>query len=216
MSQPTADLPSILSTFPNTGVIGQGDTYGVIGGQTGNIKDKGQLLATFTNIGVWGTSYGQEQAGGVVGESDVGYGVYGVTNSGIGVSGGSQSKAGVFGESATAEGVFGYSGSAAGIRGESYSGPGVDGVGHGSVGGVFQSDSSAQLRLVPSSTPLQENQSLLNSGQVGELCLYSVGQELGKTGTSRYTTILWLCIAPAAPRKQSVWAQVQLGDTFGG
>jgi hypothetical protein len=56
----------------------------------------------------------------------------------------------------------------------------------------------------------------METGQVGDLYLYSVGG----TGGTEVTTILWLCIAPAFPNPPTftpaTWAQVQLGNAIGG
>ena len=95
-------------------------------------------------------------------------------------------------------------------------GSGVLGTSESGRGGVFQSANAAQLRLVPSSTPL-ENTMLLQNGQVGDLYFYSVAQEVGTSGTFDFTSILWLCLMPAlSAGSQAVWAQIQLGDTIGG
>ena len=55
----------------------------------------------------------------------------------------------------------------------------------------------------------------METGQVGDLYLWSVSQEVGTTGTYDYTTILWLCLAPAG-LGDATWAQISLGDTIGG
>jgi hypothetical protein len=71
--------------------------------------------------------------------------------------------------------------------------------------------------LVPSSTPIEQT-SLMQTGQVGDLYLFSVATEVGTTGTYQFNTILWLCVSPAWQHidNQALWAQVQLGDTIGG
>jgi hypothetical protein len=87
--------------------------------------------------------------------------------------------------SSSGTGVFGQGrgNGAPGVRGIGAGGPtGVAGT--GAVGGSFGSDSNGpQLHLVPSSTRLEDNSSLLNNGQVGDLYLYSQAQEVGTTGT---------------------------------
>jgi hypothetical protein len=68
---------------------------------------------------------------------------------------------------------------------------------------------------MPSSIPLGENTSLLDTGQVGDLYLYS--REIGLPHENlAQITILWLCIKPAVAGGQALWAQVQLAGTFGG
>jgi hypothetical protein len=101
-----------------------------------------------------------------------------------------------------------------GVNGE---GVGVYGSGGQAEGGVFSSVSGAQMRLVPSSVPIEET-SLMQTGQVGDLYLYSTSYQPGDSGTYNYNTILWLCLSPAWQHNdnQAVWAPVQLGDTIGG
>jgi hypothetical protein len=97
-------------------------------------------------------------------------------------------------------------------------GVGVYGVAGSAEGGVFSSESGAQLRLVPSSVPMDEDNPLMQTGQVGDLYLYTEATEVGTTGTYHFNTILWLCVSPAWQHEgdPAVWAQVQLGDTIGG
>ena len=131
---------------------------------------------------------------------------------------------GVYGSGTTgADGVAGSSTSSAasGVSGNNTGGgTGVAGSSTSGTGGVFQSQSGAQVQLVPSSTPLQDSP-LFASGQVGDLYLYSVvrppviGGERGVSSFGfphQYETILWLCIAPSGPGHSATWAQVQLGD----
>jgi hypothetical protein len=116
----------------HTGVLGEGQVIGVIGRLS---KPASALPPTFDNAGVLGTSFGDRQAGGVIGESDVGYGVYATTGTGIAVRGDSEAGPGVFGESVRADGVFGYGaiagvkgiGNDIGVHGESLNGVGVFG-----------------------------------------------------------------------------------------
>ena len=113
-----------------------------------------------------------------------------------------------------------------GVSGTGTDGPGVSGTGPTGVsgtgtadgpGGSFGSTNVAQLHLVPSSTPIEDT-SLFQTGQVGDLYLFSVAEEVGTSGTFDFNTILWLCVSPAAQHldNQAVWAPVQLGDTVGG
>jgi hypothetical protein len=113
-------------------------------------------------------------------------------------------------------GVWGASGGGTGVYGQSQSGTGVSGQSENGCGGIFESASAAQLRLIPSAIPLEDNETLMQSGHTGDLYLYSVAEEVGTTGTYHYSTILWLCIAPAPAGGQAMWAQVSLGDTVGG
>lgn len=113
-------------------------------------------------------------------------------------------------------GVWGASGGGTGVHGQSQNGTGVHGQSENGRGGIFESASAAQLRLIPSAIPLEDNDTLMQSGHTGDLYLYSVAEEVGTTGTYHYTTILWLCIAPAPQGGQAMWAQVALGDTVGG
>jgi hypothetical protein len=169
--------------------------------------------------GVTGVGGSSDTGSGVSGSSQSGAGVGGSSDTGSGVSGSSQSGAGVGGSSTTGHGMEGSSAGSesSGVRGNNTSsGPGVSGNSTAGEGGVFQSVNAAQLRLVPSSTPLEDT-SLMQTGQVGDLYLFSVAQEVGTSGTYDYNTILWLCIAPVVSAgEQAVWAPVQLGDTVGG
>jgi hypothetical protein len=153
--------------------------------------------------GVWGASGGGT---GVKGQSQNGTGAHGESQDGTGVYGQSQAGTGVSGESQAGTGVYGQSQDGTGVSGQSESG----------CGGIFESASAAQIRLIPSAIPLEDNDTLLQSGHTGDLYLYSVAEEVGTTGTYHYTTVLWLCIAPAPPGGQAMWAQVSLGDTVGG
>jgi hypothetical protein len=116
---------------------------------------------------------------------------------------------------AAGSGVLGTAQRGPGVAGSSDSGAGVTGSSDSGPGGILQSTSAAQLRLVPSSTPLADSP-LMQTGQVGDLYLFSQEYEVGTTGTYHISTILWLCIAPPADGGPAVWAQVQLGDLIGG
>jgi hypothetical protein len=195
-SDPNWESPQV--GFPVAGVFGIGgsDCVGVIGQAGAGTADGVQGFGSGTFSGVAGFGDPSSSGTGVFGQGR-GNGAPGVR--GIGAGGPNTTPSG-------AVGVYGQGG------------PGSAGVaGTGAVGGSFGSDSNGpQLHLVPSSTRLEDNSSLLNNGQVGDLYLYSQAQEVGTTGTYDYTTILWLCIAPKVPNGQALWAQVQLGDTFGG
>ncbi len=107
-------------------------------------------------------------------------------------------------------GVWGASGGGAGVHGQSEQGTGGVFQSRSGTGASVTSLSGAQLRLVPSPTPLDRTP-LMKTGQVGDLYLFSVSQEAGKAGTT-----LWLCVAPAGPGSDAAWAQLALGDTIGG
>lgn len=139
-------------------------------------------------------------------------GVYGTVGDGLSPSRGNVS-AGVWGDARNSHKDSGGTG----VLGTSQNGYGVCGGSESGRGGVFESASCAQLRLVPSSVPIEET-SLMQTGQVGDLYLFSVAQEVGTTGTSHFNTILWLCLSSASQHEdsQAVWAQIQLGDSIGG
>ncbi|TLG75164.1 hypothetical protein [Methylocystis sp. B8] len=113
--------PALLGLSDNAGVVGVG-TAGVIG-RTDNKRSR--LPPTFDNVGVLGSSFGDQLAAGMIGESDVGYGVYAVTTAGTGVRGDSDNvgvmgsglnRFGVVGQS-LGSGVFGLGGTV-GVRGQ--------------------------------------------------------------------------------------------------
>lgn len=216
------------SAQAGAGVVGQGTTRGTPGvvgmslaNSQGNVGSAAGVLGVSTGDS---TTNPENQSGvagaGVVGLSLVSVGVNidvegapptipnpndGPSGNGTGVWGASIGGTGVHGQSENSTGVVGQSGSGTGVTGSSESGP----------GGVLRSGSAAQLRLVPSSTPLADT-SLMQTGQVGDLYMYSQEEEVGTTGTYNVSTTLWLCIAPPADGGQAVWAPVQLGDLVGG
>jgi len=197
------------------GVVGQAESgMGVFGDTGSGIGVEGDTLSGVGVAGISGAG-----GGGVVGLGGAGAAIEGgpdnitfAAGDTVGVYGSVQT----FQPSATnvSCGVWGDARDVTGVLGSSSSGAGISGISAAGVGGVFQSG-GPQLRLVPSSVPLADSQ-LMQTGQVGDLYLFSVAQEVGTSGTYDYTTILWLCIAPAVPGGQAMWAQVQLGDTAGG
>lgn len=239
----TALFPDVaINNIPQyTGVAAFGEPWAVVGMSGAEIRAIGGSVTgakiPFTvDYGVVGAAL---QGPGVFGVGDEGgqappnlqvssTGVMGVSQSGPGVTGVSLFEAGVLGSSddvgvvgispngTGAENLVGNIHNAGVLGGGSGSVVGVMGVSDDDRGGVFQSINSAQLRLIPSSVPLENNPALMQNGKVGDLYFFSVAQEVGTSGTFDYTSILWLCIAPASPPAQAVWAQIQLGDTIGG
>jgi hypothetical protein len=229
-----ADFPSVGPVDGIWGTGGSGGGNGIIGYTAWDGKGGIGVCGNSDNIGVYG--YG---ANAVVGVSQAASGIAILGKSfGTGVvgwagnipqpfEGGAPSSIGF--PSGEKVGVYGCIGDAltpspannlpAGVWGDagtSDSGAGVVGTSNNGAGGVFQSNNWAQVSLVPSTTPLDQTK-LMESGQPGDLYLFSVSKEVGTTGTFDIATMLWLCIAPAAGAgTQAMWAQVQLGDTVGG
>jgi hypothetical protein len=71
---------------------------------------------------------------------------------------------------------------------------------------------------LPSTTPLNETHPLMQTGQAGDLYMYTAtGDFRIPRGKPWYRTTLWLCTASRADTGgQALWAQVLLGDTIGG
>ena len=199
-------------------------------------KDSQSGIGVFGKGAAAGVS-GTGSSAGVLGQSQSGLGVHAVGGAATPTTSPPDPQAAVFAEGGPGSGVFAQSQSGIGVHAvggaatpttsppdpqaavfaEGGPGTGVYGSSSGGAeGGVFQSVSGAQLRLVPSTTPLLESP-LMQTGQVGDLYLYSVAQEVGTSGTYDYQTILWLCIEPNdVPGGTAAWAQVQLGDVVGG
>jgi hypothetical protein len=213
----TSDSYAGVSGAGTQGVYGTGDGgVGVVGaGYAGAPGMVGMSFANGNNLGtaagVLGASTGDsardpEDPGAVTGAGVVGLSVASIySGPGLDIPGISLPDPNSV-PTGNGTGVWGASGGGTGVHGQSENGR----------GGIFESASAAQLRLIPSATPLEDSPTLMQGGQPGDLYLFSVAQEVGTTGTYDYTTILWLCIAPAVERGQALWAQVPLGDTVGG
>jgi hypothetical protein len=210
-------------TLPGTDEVG---VYGYVGGDGRFRPSRSDASAC-----VWGDSPGNTV--GILGTSESGTGVEGETKGGgqsgvAGIDGSTDGGNGTYGRSTAGTGANGQSTSGAGVSGtstggaggtfDSHTGPGVSGTSHSGPGGVLQSSTSAQLRLVPSSIPLEQT-NLLETGQVGDLYMYSDAHEVGSVDseTLSYNTLLWLCVIPKQTSgSQAVWVQVAFGDSVGG
>ncbi len=248
--------PTPPDIMPGTGVFGQGGKIGMdsntkrlllgagvigVGGDAGNkdmpsLQDSGSAgvfgqgaEAVIENIFDSGTSIsvGPKEAGpGVVGrggvtitsdfrlELPVGAGV-------IGLAGG-QNKPAITETGDT--GVFGLG--RMGVQGHGTAGPGLIARSDQDRGGVFKSDLSAQIRLVPKKvgTRLPEASAVTPTG-ISEISLKSGVVSLPKAGqggdlmtliddTRRCT--LWFCVQDPSRGQPARWAQVLLGPDFDG
>jgi hypothetical protein len=236
--------PGVLGNAVNDGGIGvigdAGNGVGVYGGVNSNVGVVGVTAGRGAGVVGWAGA-GVLIDGGVIPvdipPSDT-VGVYGHLGGATLKPSKSDVSCGVWGDAvggANATGVLGCSdadnqsgtagvdtspGGGHGAYGRSNSGAGVYGASESGQGGVFESSRSAQVRLIPSSTPLTET-ALMQTGQPGDLYLFSAEHEVDSgaagTGTESFTTSLWLCIWPkTGPGEEALWAQVQLGDTVGG
>ena len=231
-----------------TGIVGQGDSRGASGIGTPNLSvgwgagvigrgGKG-LLGTAGVMGFAGDVDVELSGGetGVFGQGSTG--VKGLGTSGPGVRGiGSDLEPGVIGVGGTGEdrngnpiqgtGVVGigsgddvfppYNASdGTGVLGVGRSG--VHGVGFEGRGGIFASDRTAQVQLVPVKvqqvkerpgfTPITSTfPELPKAGLRGDLM--SVVDNLGQC-------TLWFCVSQDAGSGAAQWAQVRLGDLFNG
>ncbi len=245
--------PAPPDITPGTGVFGQGGKIvdynekrlllgaGVIGvgGDAGSkdmpsLQDSGSAgvfgqgaEAIIENISGTSTFVGPEEAGpGVVGRGGVaissdfrlklpvGAGV-------IGLAGG-QNKPAITETGDT--GVFGLG--RTGVQGHGIAGPGLIARSDQDRGGVFKSDLSAQIRLVPKKvgTRLPEASVVTPTG-ISEVALKSGVVSLPKVGqggdlmtliddTRRCT--LWFCVQDSSRGQPARWAQVLLGPDFDG
>jgi hypothetical protein len=117
---------------------------------------------------------------------------------------------GVIGVGSEGGGVGGSSEKGIGVNGTSSDGAGINGYSDNDRGGVFGSGNIAQLRLMPSTTPLEDNTDARSSGQPGDLYLYIVPPSEPK-GQPQVT--LWLCVM-VAPPYGAYWQPVVLGDLY--
>ena len=169
----------------NTGVLGA-----VMRGGTAvagiNVSSLGNPLATFDNLPNPGSGSGT----GVYGTSGSGTGVHGTSNTGFGVHGISVSSTAVLGHSQGGIGSHGASELSTGVFGTSESGFGVHGNSNRGPGGVFESATNAQLRLLPRDMATPEGRV---AGAGGELLATVAG------GDCR----LWFCTRAGDPASAS-------------
>lgn len=165
------------------GVVGRGGiTRGNNGVPNGPVVDTGGRSAGVVGLagGLSMPLPGEYSRAGVFGKSDSGAGVSGVAESGIGVVGASTTGPGVSGVN--------LSSNAATSR------PGVEGFAAADRGGVFTSQTAAQLRLVP----LQINGTPQIAGLVGDL-LTTIDKE--------NNAHLWFCQVGGSPGA-AIWIQL--------
>jgi hypothetical protein len=202
-----SDWPGEDDQGPGPGIVAKGGTGG-----TGN-SDGIQAQGNGTGAGI--TSW-SESGKGVYAKSINDIGVLAESEGGPGlVANGGANSAGVDATGVPGVNGVGLGGTATGVAGSSENGSGVVGLSRNGRGGVFSSYNVAQLRLEPSTTPLQDNVQLLNSGQIGDLYLSSESISRGRPIPS---TTLWLCVLSAEGGKQSAWApiEIQLSGIVGG
>ena len=172
-------------TFPGLGVKGDNlqNGTGVLGT---SVNGPGTAGISTNGPGISGTSTGGT---GVAGTSVNGFGVTGGSTGGTAVAGLSVNGSGVAGSSVNGSGVTGNSAeNGSGVAGTGVKGPGVTGTSTGDRGGVFASDRSAQLRLVPIVNPTG---GLPQFGQFGDVYLRLRGDP-DPNGTA--TIEMFLCI----------------------
>jgi hypothetical protein len=189
-----------------------------------NVSSLGNPLATFNNLpnpgdgngtGVYGTS---GSGIGVHGTSNTGWGVHGIStsntavfassDSGFGAHGKSTSNTGIVGESDTGWGVHGIStsntavfassDSGFGAHGKSTSNTGIVGESDTGIGGVFESQQAAPIRLIPKNLESPEGQI---NGNGGELLVTTTAGESGESFA------LWFC-ARGGDAASTVWELV--------
>ena len=179
------------SSDSNTGVHGSSDSgFGVHG-------------SSQSSTAVLGTS---RSGIGSHGSSNSNTGVHGTSGSGFGVHGESETSTAVLGTSRTGIGSHGVSELSTGVLGTSRSGFGVHGIGDGGPGGVFESRSNAQLRLVPRDMASPEG---LVAGAGGELLATTAA---GATGP---VFRLWYCTRGGDP-ESATWDLVAGSRPFPG
>ena len=125
--------------FSQFGVLGTGfgARIGVVGASIDNTND-------LMNLNVPPATFNLDSLG-----DGSGTGVFGKTGSGFGVHGMSKTNTAVLGTSGSGIGAHGASGPSTGVLGTSDGGFGVHGISARGPGGVFESQSNAQLRLLP-------------------------------------------------------------------
>jgi hypothetical protein len=131
---------------------------------------------------------------------------------------------GVFGHG-VGTGVRGKSEQSNGIFGETVSGAGVYGFASETKGraGVFQSERSAQVSLVPQnqptqfSTPVAASPTVIPAGREGpRLPKDGRGGDLMTIADQQGQCTLWFCVKGEGPAGPALWAQILLGPSFNG
>jgi hypothetical protein len=113
---------------------------------------------------------------------------------------------GVLGISGAGTGVRGDSRTGVGVAGKSRSVAGVEGQSEYDVGGVFVSNTQAQLRLYPT---LRE---LPDTGRAGDLIAL-----LGRHATLDVPTAeLWFCVRASADQHKALWKRVCFDESADG
>lgn len=183
--------------FSQFGVLGTafGERIGVVGASVGNTND-------LFNLNVPPGSFNLDSLG-----AGSGTGVLGKSGSGFGVHGISRSTTAVQGNSATGMGAHGASESSTGVLGTSRSGFGVHGSSGGGPGGVFESSSAAQVRLLPRAMASPEGRL---RGDGGELLATT---DTGGSGQPVFR--LWFCTR-AGDEASAAWELVAGSRPFPG
>ena len=154
---------------------------------------------------------------GVVGTSDTGFGIHGASKTNTGVVGTSDGNAfGVHGIAKARTGVVGTTATGIGVHGVGEpSGDGVRGSSATGIGGVFESQKAAQIRLVPNGLATPEGRL---SGVGGELVVTTSTAESGpifglwfcaKGGNATSTT--WQLVAGVRPFPGTILSQGSTG-----
>jgi hypothetical protein len=217
--------PEVANMGICTGVCGSGLTYGVygLGGQIAGVWGE---VPSPLGTGVIGR--GGKTATGVLGASDdygldpnthpftSGIGVQGLSScgSGFGVQGVSIKR---FGATTTPTGTpmdgSGLdsnvpNGSGTGVWGASGSGTGVQGTSSSGRGGIFKSESAAQLEL----TPITSFQSPPKEGRAGDLLTLMGGLPTPSDHPVREMAELWFCIKGSTATSHAIWGKVEFSQ----
>jgi hypothetical protein len=171
------------------GVLGTafGPTIGVVGASVGNTNALFNLNLPPGDFNL--DAMGAGEGTGVLGTSGSGLGVHGISQSSTGVLGNSAAGIGAHGSSARSTGIFGTSGSGFGVHGSSDAGP----------GGVFESKSAAQVRLLPTTMTSPEGHVRAAGGEL--IATTAIG------GSSQPVFRLWFCTG-AGDEASATWELV--------
>jgi len=232
---------------PGIGVYGFGESYALYGqGNPGiggvyaqhNHGGKGVIGVTgHAGTGVVGADLGEGVGHPITTWQDTmptpskggsGTGVLGISGRGDGTRGESKEGSGVFGKSESGRGVAGTSGSGTGVFGEG-SQAGIEGGSRNGRGGVFHSQSSAQVQLEPRDVPINTPRTeavRLSAWQVGEGMAPAPLPANGRAGDLLATThplpdepenivgTLWFCSRGSTDDHAAVWREVLMGPEF--